>query len=68
MNKAIVSFGKNVKKIRVQNSLTQEKLAMKTGITVYYLSRIERGDANPSLEIVYKIQEALKCNWNELLD
>lgn len=60
-------LGENMKKYRVEEKLTQEKLAALTGLSVQYVGNIERGNATASLETVMKICEALKITPNHLL-
>lgn len=52
-------FGKKIKKLRLDNGLTQENLAYKAGISVDFLSLIERGKNSPSFENLEKISKAL---------
>ncbi|MCT4562913.1 MAG: helix-turn-helix domain-containing protein [Maledivibacter sp.] len=60
-------LGKSIKKYRLEEELTQEKLAGLTGLSVQYIGNIERGNTTPSLETVMKICEALKITPNHLL-
>lgn len=53
-------LGENIKKIRLSKSLTIKDLADSTGLTVGYLSNLERGEkTNPSYEVIQKIANAL---------
>lgn len=52
-------FGKKIRITRENKNLSQEDLAFKSGLSVYYISRIERGKANVSLETIAKLQKAL---------
>lgn len=45
----------NIKLLRVKHNLTQKELAVAVGIERTALTRIERGERLPSLEIAYKI-------------
>ena len=65
--KSLVTFGKNVHRLRKQRNMTQEKLAEYADISVRYLQRIETGTANPGIHVVYRIHCALKCKWEALL-
>ncbi len=60
-------FGRRLKELRTQKKLTQEDIAYKAEVTVYYISKIERGLANPSLETLVKIASALNTNLSDLL-
>jgi len=60
-------LGENIKKIRERVGKTQEELAQESEIHVSYLSRIERGVVNPSVEILENIAKALKVKSTEIL-
>ena len=49
-----------LKKHRERKGLSQNKLAKQLGITQTFLSEIERGRKNPSLEQFFSICEALE--------
>jgi transcriptional regulator with XRE-family HTH domain len=49
----------NVRHFRLLSGMTQEELAHKVGISVPYMSQIENGVANCSLDIVEAIAAAL---------
>jgi transcriptional regulator with XRE-family HTH domain len=49
----------NVKLARERAGISQEELADTAGIDRSYASRIERGVANPSVEVLAKVAEAL---------
>lgn len=44
---------------RIAQGLTQQKLAELTGITQADISRLERGNGNPSLKTIQRIADAL---------
>lgn len=48
-------------------NLTQSTVAEQCGIFRTYLSRIESGEANPSLAVIVSLAEALKVLPHELL-
>ena len=52
-------FGRAVRKRRRELDLSQEELAERAGLHRNYISDIERGDRNPSLENIYKLSKAL---------
>lgn len=63
------------KRIRVRRTAdgsstarTQQDLADAAGISVSFLSMIERGERLPTLETLYHLAEALKMKPSELLD
>ncbi|MEI6221152.1 MAG: helix-turn-helix transcriptional regulator [bacterium] len=60
-------FGKNLKKLRLKSGVTQEKLAELTGLSVVYVGYLEQGKNNPSLEVIYRLADALGVEAGELL-
>lgn len=61
-------IGVRIKSIRGSKGLTQESLAEKMDINTVYLSNIERGRANPTLDMLIKFADALKVEMWELFD
>lgn len=59
-------FGKNVKKLRLENNLSQEKFAELCGLHRTYISDIECFTRNVSLETVQKIADAFKIETYKL--
>jgi transcriptional regulator with XRE-family HTH domain len=59
--------GRNVRKIRQQRRMTQEKLAFEAEIDLTYMGGIERGKRNPSLLVMARIAEALSVPLGKLL-
>ena len=57
----------NVRGYREKSEWTQEKLAAKSGLNSEYLSRLEGGKKNPSVETIEKIAKAFKIEPSELL-
>lgn len=60
-------IGRKIKKARQKVEMTQADVAKKAGIHVNYFARIERGEENPSIEIIEKIAKALKVKSSEIL-
>lgn len=50
-------FGQRLKDRRRELGLTQTQLAEQTGSTAAYVSQVERGQANPTLEVMAKFAE-----------
>lgn len=46
---------------RIEKGLTQKDLAQLTGISQADISRIENGDANPTLDTIQRLAVALGC-------
>ena len=57
----------NVRRIRVRKGVSQQQLASLTGIERSYLSRLEHGNANPSLTTLERIASALGVAVADLL-
>jgi transcriptional regulator with XRE-family HTH domain len=61
------TVGKQVRKYRQLAGLTQGILAERCGIYRTYLSRIEHGDANPTLSVLSGLSVALEVELKELV-
>jgi transcriptional regulator with XRE-family HTH domain len=61
-----VFFGKRVSELRKEKGFSQEKLALESDIDRTYISDIEKGNRNVSLEIVNKISKTLDINISQL--
>jgi len=59
-NKAPIIFGERIKILRKQKGLSQEELALNSGIDRSYLGKIERGESNIALKKIILISNALK--------
>ncbi len=51
--------GTNVRKHRVQQGFTQERLADRVSLSSDYLSRLELGKENPTVDVLHRISSAL---------
>ncbi len=61
-------IGKKIQKIRTENDLTQEKLAIKADIPYTTLTKIESGVIKkPAVQTIAKIARALDTSIDELL-
>lgn len=62
-------IGTNIKKIRKQKKLTQEKLARLSDISLNTLTKIESGFAkSPNIKTVVKIAKALNVSVERLIE
>jgi transcriptional regulator with XRE-family HTH domain len=52
-------FAANVRRLRAKKKLSQKALADKVGISVSYVSMLERGQRSPPLETIEKLAPAL---------
>lgn len=60
-------FGRILRDARVAKGLTQEELAFRAGMSVPYLSDIERGRSSPSLSMLVDLAVALDMHLAELV-
>ncbi|EGQ7819144.1 helix-turn-helix transcriptional regulator [Vibrio parahaemolyticus] len=60
-------FGYNVRSMRKDKGISQDKLALAADIDRSYLGRIERGEVNITLEKAYQIASVLQCDIRVLL-
>jgi len=60
-------LGRFVRKLREQAGMTQEQLARKTGITYQYLSGLENGRENFSIDVLDSLGKALECPLPQLV-
>ena len=60
------AFGAKLRKARLELDLSQEKLADLADLHFTYVSSVERGERNISLENIGKLATALGCNIKDL--
>lgn len=60
-------LAQNVRRLRASAGLSQEALASLAGIHRTYLSSVERGERNLTINNVFRIAEALGVDPRELL-
>jgi len=60
------SLQNNIRKLRFERNMTQEELALRTGVSRQTIMSIERGQTNPSVLLAYKISAALDTNVTEV--
>ena len=63
-----ILIGRRIKEIRKSKGLSQEKLAEKAETSPNYLSRMERGTENPTLDMFIKLSHALEVEMWEMFD
>lgn len=59
--------GRNCRERRVQLEMSQAELSERSGVSASYLSRIESGRGNPTLELLDSIADTLGCHVVDLL-
>ncbi|MCI8590141.1 MAG: helix-turn-helix transcriptional regulator [Clostridiales bacterium] len=60
------SIGKRIQEFRKRKGLTQDDLAEMIDISPNYLSALERGVYNISIDLLIKIMNCLDCTANDL--
>lgn len=54
-----VTLKNHIRRLRFEHGMTQEELALRTGVSRQTIMSIERGQSNPSILLAYKIASAL---------
>jgi transcriptional regulator with XRE-family HTH domain len=62
-----MNIGSKIKDLRMKMKMSQNDFAKASGISVSYLSEIERGLKKPTFEIVFRISEAFNINISQLI-
>ncbi|WP_342616746.1 helix-turn-helix transcriptional regulator [Rhodoferax sp. GW822-FHT02A01] len=61
-------FGNRVRELRTARGFTQEDLAEKSGFFRTYISRVETGEANPTLTMIHALAGSLRVDVTDLFD
>lgn len=61
------SFGENLKEVRISKNISQGKLAEVLGIHPSHVSRYERDEVKPSIDVIKKITDALNISADKLI-
>lgn len=67
MDSIASQFGAILRDLRTAQGLSQEELAFRAGMSVPYLSDLERGRSNPSLAMVVDLARALATHPSVML-
>jgi transcriptional regulator with XRE-family HTH domain len=62
-----VIFGKAVRRLRDDRAISQQKLAEDAGLSLNFVSDVERGVKSVTLGTILKLALALKCEPGDLL-
>ena len=63
-----ILVGMRIKSLRRGKGYSQEKLAELAGINAKYLSSVERGEENPTLDLFLRLSQSLKVDINEMFN
>ena len=61
-------IGLNVRRLRVERDVSQERLAFDSGVDRSYLSGVERGEENPTIDVLDKLASTLSVHVSALLE
>lgn len=62
-----LAFGRVLRQKRQEAGLTQEQLALEADVQRNYVSLIERGVNQPTIAVLFKLANALKCSPSTLI-
>jgi len=62
------ALGTRIKALRKQRGWSQETLAERVGISTQYVSNIERGKENPTLDLLLRLAEGLRVSPADLFN
>lgn len=60
-------LGRTVRELRVRRSLSQEQLALRSGLHRNYVGAIERGEINPTFRVLLKLEQGLQLPLSEII-
>ncbi len=63
-----IAFGTTLRRVRRQKKISQEKLALNTGLDRTYISLLERGLRQPTLKTILSISQALDMTSSQLIE
>ncbi len=66
--KILEAFGKNLKRYRLENNMTQDELAAKINAHQTYIGKLELGLINPSLKRIFVLTRALNIKLSDIFD
>ena len=62
-----IRFGNRLREVRSAVGISQEKLGERAGLHRTFISMVERGKRNVTIETVEKLATALNCRMGELM-
>lgn len=63
----LLRFGANVRRLRTERAMTQDKLAEAADLNIRTVQKIEAGQTNILITTAARIQKALACDWGKLM-
>lgn len=68
MNSIILIIGQRIRSYRINQHLSQEKLAELCNLHPTYIGQLERGEKNATIETIAKVADALKIDLGTLFE
>ena len=65
--KQLAILGASIRRERMSQRMTQERLAELTELNIRTVQKIEAGSVNILVTTAIRLQKALKCPWSRLL-
>ena len=66
-NKQLTALAQKIKNVRKQANISQEQIALIADVDRSFISRLERGVANPSYLLLLQISKALNVSVKDLI-
>ena len=66
-NEDLIALGREIRRHRKALNLSQEALADSAGLHRTYISLLERGQRNPSLEVIAALADGLNTTMSSLV-
>jgi transcriptional regulator with XRE-family HTH domain len=63
----LIALGTAIRRIRIENDISQEKLALLAEVDRSYVGRVERGDNNVAVLTLSRLTNALGISMQELM-
>ena len=67
-NADAIALGKQIKAVRKAMKMTQDQLALKSNVSVKYISNIDNGQQNPSFDILSAILHVLSLSFDSIIN
>lgn len=63
-----IEFGQNLRRLRLESGLTQEKLGELSGLHRNYISSVERGERNVGISSIFRLAKGLKIHPSRMFE
>lgn len=67
MSEIAARIGENIRQLRKRRGLSQEQLALRAEINPSYMGQVERGEKNPTIDVLSKIALALQMPIEQIV-